>query len=76
MWHSERILADVSKRTGLTISEIQNSPWSVLEEKMKIKKLFTGRTINRRGHHSVGMRKVTREMFDEDEILVTAATNK
>lgn len=73
MWHSERVLADVVKRTGLSISEIQNSPWSALENKMEITEFTIGRSEHRMGHNSTGMPIVTRKMFDDDEKSMTQA---
>lgn len=67
MWNSEKVLSNVAKRTAMSIADIQRCPWSELEKKMQITKIFEGRTISRRGHHHVGMRKITRAMFDEDE---------
>jgi len=76
MWHSDKILAKAVERTGMSVAEIQKSPWSSLEKKMDIKEFSTGRTVNRRGHNSHGMPKVTREMFDEDERIVMTILEK
>ena len=72
MWNSEKILSKVVERTGMSVSEIQNCPWSELEKKMQITKHLNSDLINRRGHHHFGMRRVSRTMFDEDEKQIIA----
>ena len=67
MWHSEKVLAVVAKKTGMSIEEIKNTPWSDLEEKMAITEFSIGRSEHRMGHNSNGMPRITRKMFDEDE---------